>query len=80
MGIGGQPTFRLYRLYRRAIPQYEVGYGYYKKLMDDVEAKVPGFFLAGHFRNGISLGDSIIAGHDVAEHLAGFVKRHISAA
>jgi len=75
LGIGGQPTFRLYRLYRRAIPQYEVGYGYYKKLMDDVEAKASGFFLAGHFRNGISLGDSIIAGLDVAGRVAAFAKR-----
>ena len=75
LGIGGQPTFRHHRLYRRAIPQYEVGYGYYKKLMDDVEAKASGFFLAGHFRNGISLGDSIIAGLDVAGRVAAFAKR-----
>ena len=75
LGIGGQPTFRHHRLYRRAIPQYEVGYGFYKELMDDVEAKAPGFFLAGHFRNGISLGDSIIAGYDTAERVGGFVTR-----
>ena len=37
--------------------------------MNSVEAEAPGFFMAGHFRNGISLGDSILAGHDAAERI-----------
>lgn len=69
LGVRGEPTYQHCVLYRQAIPQYEVGYGRFKKLMDDVEAQAPGVFLAGHFRNGISLGDSIIAGHDVAERI-----------
>lgn len=74
LGATGQPTFRHHRLYRRAIPQYEVGYGFYKQIMDDLEAKAPGFFLAGHFRNGISMGDSIVAGQEVAERIAVFLQ------
>jgi oxygen-dependent protoporphyrinogen oxidase len=69
LGIKGEPTYQHVVLYPRAIPQYEVGYGRYKILMDILENLAPGVFLAGHFRNGISLGDSIIAGHDVKDRM-----------
>ena len=70
LGVRGAPTYQHCVLYPRAIPQYEVGYGRFKTLMDDLEAAAPGLFLAGHYRNGISLGDSIIAGHEVADRIA----------
>ena len=70
LGVRGEPTYRHVVVYPKAIPQYEVGYGRFKDLMNELEAKAPGLFLAGHFRNGISLGDSIVAGHDVAERMA----------
>lgn len=70
LGVRGAPTYQHVQVYPRAIPQYELGYGRFQALMDEIEARAPGVFLAGHFRNGISLGDSIIAGHDVAERIA----------
>ncbi len=73
LGVTGEPTFRHHVRYPRAIPQYEVGYGRFKDLMDDAEAKAPGFFLAGHYRNGVSLGDSLVSGHDVAERIEHFL-------
>lgn len=74
LGVRGSPTFRHAVLYRQAIPQYEVGYERFKTLMETIEARAPGIFLAGHYRNGISLGDSIIAGHDVADRIAAFAR------
>jgi len=74
LGVHGEPLYRHVQVYPKAIPQYEVGYGRFKALMDEIEAKAPGVFLAGHFRNGISLGDSIIAGHDVAERIASWLQ------
>ncbi len=74
LGVRGSPTFRHAVLYRQAIPQYEVGYGRFKALMETIETRAPGIFLAGHYRNGISLGDSIIAGHDVADRIAAFAR------
>ncbi len=74
LGVRGEPTFRHAVLYRQAIPQYEVGYGRFKALMDSLERHAPGLFLAGHFRNGISLGDSIIAGHDVVDRILPVVR------
>jgi len=70
LGVTGQPTFQHSVLYPQAIPQYEVGYGRHKSLMADLEQRAPGLFFAGHYRDGISLGDSILSGHDTAERMS----------
>jgi len=70
LGVRGQPTFRHVVVYPRAIPQYNVGYGRFKELMAKIEAETPGFFLAGHYRDGVSLSDSILSGVNVAERVA----------
>jgi len=31
---------------------------------------VPGLFFAGHYRDGVSLGDSIVSGVNAAERMA----------
>jgi oxygen-dependent protoporphyrinogen oxidase len=70
LGVSGQPVFRHCFSYPKAIPQYQVGYGAFKDLMSRLESKCPGLFLAGNYRDGISLGDSIVSGHTAAERLA----------
>ena len=70
LGATGEPTFRHHAFYPRAIPQYEVGYGRFLERMAGLEAGAPGFFIAGHIRNGVSLGDSIAAGVRAAERVA----------
>jgi oxygen-dependent protoporphyrinogen oxidase len=74
LGIKGQPTFQHVVVYPKAIPQYNVGYGRYREKMSEVEAKAPGLFLAGHYRDGVSLSDSIVSGCNVA----GRVKEYMS--
>jgi len=37
--------------------------------MTDAEAKAPGLFLAGHYRDGVSLSDSIVSGCNVADRI-----------
>lgn len=69
LGVRGQPTFRHVVVYPRAIPQYNVGYGRFKELMTKLEADAPGFFLAGHYRDGVSLSDSIVSGISVSERV-----------
>lgn len=73
LGLSGRPTFRHHELYRRAIPQYEVGYGRFKDVMNDAEAMASGLFLAGHYREGISLGDSLLSGHNVVDRVMTFL-------
>ena len=62
LGVTGKPVFQHCVLYPKAIPQYNVGYGRYRELMNEIEGQAPGLFLAGHYRDGVSLGDSIVSG------------------
>jgi oxygen-dependent protoporphyrinogen oxidase len=71
LGVSGQPTFAHRVCWPRAIPQYNVGYGRFRTLMTDIEKKAPGLLLAGSYRDGISLGDSIVSGANVAERVIG---------
>jgi protoporphyrinogen/coproporphyrinogen III oxidase len=74
LGVTGKPTFEHCFVFPKAIPQYEVGYGRFKELMTSIEAKAPGVFLAGNYRDGISLGDSILSGCSVAERVATYLR------
>jgi len=79
LGVTGQPTFEHHILFRRSIPQYEVGYGCCKDLMAEAEASAPGFFLAGNYRDGVSLSDSIVSGHEAAERLGRYLAPRLPA-
>jgi protoporphyrinogen/coproporphyrinogen III oxidase len=79
LGVTGRPTFEHVVVYPKAIPQYEIGYGRFKDLMRDIETRAPGMFFAGHFRDGISLGDSIVSGHDAADRITDFWKAAVPA-
>jgi oxygen-dependent protoporphyrinogen oxidase len=66
LGVNGKPVFTHYHFWPRAIPQYDVGYGKFKDLWTKIESEARGLFFAGSFRDGVSLGDSIVAGGAVA--------------
>ncbi len=71
LGVPGEPSFRLHHLWPRAIPQYTLGYGRFKDMMDEIERRNPGFHLAGTYRDGVSLSDAISAGDQAAIRAAG---------
>ena len=70
LGVRGQPVFTHTKTWPQAIPQYNVGYGKYRDLLKDIEAKTPNLFFAGHYRDGVSLGDSIVSGVNIAERVS----------
>ena len=72
LGVSGKPSFQHVVFYPKAIPQYVVGYGRYRAAMSEIEVKAPGLFLAGHYREGVSLSDSIVSGCSVAERVAAY--------
>ena len=72
LGVKGKPVFQNVVLYPRAIPQYNVGYGKFRELMGEIELKARGLFFAGCYRDGVSLGDSIVSGCNIAERAAEF--------
>ena len=67
LGVTGAPTYRHCFVFKRAIPQYNVGFSKFKEVMAGVEAAAPGLLVGGHCRSGISLGDSIASGQEMAE-------------
>ncbi|MFO8030351.1 MAG: protoporphyrinogen oxidase [Cyclonatronaceae bacterium] len=69
IGLKGDPLFRHRILWSRAIPQYETGFGRYLGLMDRAEGEHEGFYLAGNYRTGISVGDTINAAFDLADRI-----------
>ena len=73
LGVKGKPVFRHCALYPKAIPQYNVGYGKYRELLNGLEAAAPGLFFAGHYRDGVSLGDSIVSGVNIAGRAGKFL-------
>jgi protoporphyrinogen/coproporphyrinogen III oxidase len=74
LGVKGKPVFTHHHFWPRAIPQYNVGYGKFKILLDEIESKARGLFFAGSFRDGVSLGDAIVSGSNMAERVEGFLK------
>jgi oxygen-dependent protoporphyrinogen oxidase len=72
LGMKGRPVFQHCALYPKAIPQYNVGYGKFKDMLNEIEAKARGLFFAGHYRDGVSLGDSIVSGCNIAERMTNF--------
>jgi oxygen-dependent protoporphyrinogen oxidase len=74
LGVNGEPAFRFTALYPKAIPQYNVGYGRYREWMNEAENKAAGLFFAGHYRDGVSLGDSIVSGSNIAGRVEKFLK------
>jgi len=68
-GVKGAPTFRHVAHYPKAIPQYNIGYSRHRDRLTTIEREAPALFFAGHYRDGISLGDSIVSGINIAERV-----------
>ena len=70
LGITGAPVFTETVKLERSIPQYNVGYRAVQELIRRIEERSPGLFLAGNFRQGISVSDCIAGGSAAAERVA----------
>ncbi|MFN7064695.1 MAG: protoporphyrinogen oxidase [Aquificaceae bacterium] len=60
--------------WKRAIPQYTLGYGRYLELARTLEEENPGLFLTGNYLYGVSVADCIRASYEVAERVKGFLR------
>ena len=73
LGVRGPPAFVHCDVYPKAIPQYNLGYGRYRGRLAEIESQAPGLFFAGHYRDGVSLGDSILSGCNIVEGVGKFL-------
>jgi oxygen-dependent protoporphyrinogen oxidase len=69
LGATGEPVYIHQSTFAKAIPQYEVGYGRFRKAIDEFEQGMPGIHLAGNYRGGISMGDCITNAFALAEKI-----------
>ncbi len=65
----GAPAFQHVLFWKRAIPQYNVGYGAVLDAINLAEAENPGMHFIGNYRNGISMGASIKNATELAKKL-----------
>jgi len=66
LGLDGEPEYQRLSLAPKAIPQYVVGYEKYLEQMKRIEREHPGIHFAGHYRDGISVGNSLLSGINTA--------------
>lgn len=69
IGAQGEPTFRAFQVWPKAIPQYTLGYGRFKDIAVETEQRNPGLVLAGTFRDGIALGEALESGERAAHRI-----------
>jgi oxygen-dependent protoporphyrinogen oxidase len=65
----GAPVFQRVRLWKRAIPQYNVGYGAVLEAIDRAERENPGLHFTGNYRGGIAMGACIKNATELANRL-----------
>jgi oxygen-dependent protoporphyrinogen oxidase len=73
LGVRGEPTFRAFHLWPKAIPQYTLSHGRFREIMDDAERRNPGFALAGSYREGVAVGDVIASAGQAADRIAAHI-------
>jgi oxygen-dependent protoporphyrinogen oxidase len=69
LGVRGKPVFQHTAFYPKAIPQYNLGFARYRELLNQLEGATDGLFFAGHYRDGVSLSDSIVSGCNAADRI-----------
>jgi oxygen-dependent protoporphyrinogen oxidase len=69
IGVHGEPEYVRIARWPRAIPRYGASMGPLRAQMDAFEHTHPGLFLAGAFRDGVSLPDCLAAGERAATRI-----------
>ena len=67
VGLSGSPVLVKIKRWKRAIPQYAVGYTKIQHMFNQLEKKMPGLYFAGNFRRGISVGDSVLCARETVD-------------
>lgn len=73
LSVTGAPVLRKRIVWKQAIPQYQIGYHRVFEAVDRLEQQWPGWFMAGSYRQGVSVGDSAGSGEEAALRCAGYL-------
>lgn len=72
LGVAGEPTYVNHIFWPKAVPQYELGYGHKQAMIARLERRYPGFFMAGSYRQGVAVGDTLASGYAAAKRLISY--------
>jgi len=75
LGVRGAPVYTKHVFWPKAIPQYNVGYATVKAAADATEVANPGLYLGGNYRNGVSVGDCVASGQQIAQRVEAYLAR-----
>lgn len=76
MSVEGNPVFAKVIRWKKAIPQYNLGYGNLIDEFDRFETENPGLHFCSNFKGGIAVGDCVMNGKKVADKI---LKNHVIA-
>ncbi|WP_428235205.1 protoporphyrinogen oxidase [Gracilimonas sp.] len=69
MGTDASPAFIKSHLWKKAIPQFDVGYEQKKQKLQQFESENPGLHLGGNYRWGVSVPDCIQGAEELVEEV-----------
>jgi len=67
--IKGEPVFTAVKKWKKAIPQYNIGYEKVPIAIDNFKKNYPGIYLCSNYYKGISVSDCIKNGADTASEI-----------
>ena len=74
MGITRRPDIVVIHRWDRAIPQYHLGHQSIINAIEELEKAVPGLYISGNFRGGISVGDCVKQAFVMSERISSELK------
>ena len=74
--VSDAPPPRVLSVWRwnKAIPQYEIGHRDRIEKMKELATRVPGLHIGGSYMSGVSVGDCVQYGMDIARNISEAIK------
>ena len=70
LGLRSKPEFQRIKRWRKAIPQYNVGYDKIETAIENFKNETQGIFFCSNFYKGISVGDCVKNAYALAEEIS----------
>jgi oxygen-dependent protoporphyrinogen oxidase len=74
VGLKGQPDLTHIKRWKKAIPQYRIGYEKVNAACSEFEKSNPGIYLCSNFYRGISMGDCVKNAFETADSIEQYLK------
>lgn len=77
LGVTGEPDFIHIKRWKKAIPQYRIGYEKVTRAIADFEKTHRGIYFCSNFYRGISVGDCVKNAFETADNIENFLRKQI---